>query len=220
MRVKYQENKPIPEGFYLARLDGLEETEHQTYGKSIKWTFTIIEAPSHPEAVNTAVTAMSSMKVSPKSKLFSWLQAFGVILGDNDDFEMDSLLGKLVKVSIKNNIKMAIVDGQERSTTYSNVAALAAYIPQAQSQSVVQQAAVPAQAVPIQAVPIQAAPIQAAPIQADQTQVAPAQADQAAPAQATQAAPAQAAPAQATQTAQTATVVPQQKLANAEDFDF
>jgi len=132
MKVKYSENKPVPEGFYLARLDGLEETMHQQFGKSIKWTFTIIEAPAHPEAVNTTVTAMSSMKVSPKSKLFSWLQAFGIILGDNDNFEMDDLLGKMVKVRIKNNTKVAVVDGQERSTTYSNVDALAAYIPQAQ----------------------------------------------------------------------------------------
>ncbi|KKK63347.1 hypothetical protein LCGC14_2995210 [marine sediment metagenome] len=163
MRVKFQENKPVPEGFYLARVDGLEETVHPQYGKSIKWTFTIIEAPSCPEAVNTTVTAMSSMKVSPKSKLFSWLQAFGVILGADDDFEMDSLLGKMVKVQIKNNTKVAVVDGQERSTTYSNVCALAAYVPQVQ---------------------------QAAPAQAQAA--APAQAQAAAPAQAQAAAPAQA----------------------------
>ena len=105
MKVKYQENKPVPEGFYLARLDGLEETVHAQFGKSIKWTFTITEAPTAPEVVNSTVTAMSSMKVSPKSKLFSWLQAFGVILGDNDNFEMDDLLGRMVKVHIKNNTK-------------------------------------------------------------------------------------------------------------------
>ena len=162
MRVKFQENKPVPEGFYLARVDGLEETVHPQYGKSIKWTFTIIEAPAHPDAVNTTVTAMSSMKVSPKSKLFSWLQAFGIILGDNDDFEMDSLLGKMVKVRIKNNTKVAVVDGQERSTTYSNVDALAAYIPQAQQATpapTAQPAAAPAQ----EAAPVQAAPAQTAP---------------------------------------------------------
>ena len=166
MKVRFQENKPVTEGFYLARLDGLEETEHPQYGKSIKWLFTIIEAPNNPEAVNTTVTAMSSMKVSPKSKLFTWLQAFGVILGADEDFEMDSLLSKKVKVRIKNNTKTSVIDGQERSTTYSNVDALAAYIPQAQQTTptpttptpTAQPAAVPAQtAQPTQTTPAPAA---------------------------------------------------------------
>ena len=155
MRVKFQESKPIPEGFYLARLDGLEETTHPQYGKNIKWVFTIIEAPNCPDAINTTVTAMSSMKVSPKSKLFSWLQAFGVILGADEDFEMDSLLSKKVKVHIKNNTKTSVVDGQDRTTTYSNVDALAAYIPQAQAQ---EQQATSAPAAQPAAAPVQTTP--------------------------------------------------------------
>jgi len=166
MRVKFQENKPVKEGFYLARLDSLEETVHPQYGKSIKWTFTIIEAPNQPDALNTTVTAMSSMKVSPKSKLFTWLQAFGVILGDNDDFEMDSLLGKKVKVRIKNNTKTSVVDNQERTTTYSNVDALAMYNPQEQQTApapTAQPAVAPTQVAPTQVAPTQVAPTVAQP---------------------------------------------------------
>ena len=144
MKVKFQENKPVQEGFYLARLDGLEETMHPQYGQNIKWIFTIIEAPNNPEAVNTTVTAMSSMKVSPKSKLFSWLQAFGIILGTDEDFEMNSLLGKMVKVRIKNNTKTTMIDGQERAVTYSNVDALAAYVPQAATPTAAATPATPA----------------------------------------------------------------------------
>ena len=148
MKVRYQESKPVPEGFYLARLDGLEETMHQTYGASIKWTFTIVEPT---EYANTTVTAMSSQKVSPKSKLYSWLQAFGINLGTDDDFELNNLLGKMIKVRIKNNTKSSIVDGQERVTTYSNVDALSQYIPaQAPTQAPTQAPAqAPAQAAPV-----------------------------------------------------------------------
>lgn len=157
MRVRFQESKPVTEGFYLARLDGLEETMHAQYGKNIKWTFTIIEAPNQPDALNTTVTAMSSMKVSPKSKLFLWLQAFDVILGDNDDFEMDSLLGKTVKVRIKNNTKTTVVDGRESTTTYSNVDALAKYVPQAQ-QATPAPTTQPTQVAPTQVAPTVAQP--------------------------------------------------------------
>lgn len=133
MKVKYTENKPIPEGYYVARVDGIEETTHPQFGPSIKWTFTIMEPQQH---ANTTVTAMSSIKVSPKSKLFAWLQAFGIILGaDDQEFEMDSLLGKWCRVRVKNNEKKSVVEGQERTTTFSNVHALAAYIPTAASQT-------------------------------------------------------------------------------------
>jgi len=143
MKVRYTENKAIPEGFYLARVDALEEADSQ-FGDSIKWTFTILEPQDY---TNSNVTAMCSFKVSPKSKLFAWLQAFGVIMGaDGEEFEMDSLLGKQCRVRIKNTTKTSVIEGKERSITYSNVDAVAAYIPPTSAST-----PAPAQAAPAQA---------------------------------------------------------------------
>jgi hypothetical protein len=125
MKVRYTETKAIPEGFYLARVDALEKADSQ-FGDSIKWTFTILE----PQAqANSTVTAMCSFKVSPKSKLFAWLQAFGTILSNGEEFEMDSLLGRTCRVRIKNTTKVSVVEGKEQSITYSNVDAIAAHTP-------------------------------------------------------------------------------------------
>ena len=195
MKVRHQENKPIPEGFYLAQLDSLEETNHATFGANIKWSFVIKESPNDPSAVGTTVTGMSSMKVSPKSKMFSWLQAFGVILGGNDEFELDDLIGRMVKVQITNNVKPSMVDGQERTTTYSNVTALAAYIPD-QTQAVP-----PPVATAPAAAPATAAPAVAAPAAAQVASPSPA-------------------PATATAVQGTAAVVDPQALNADEDFGF
>ena len=154
MKVKYTETKAIPEGFYRARVDALEKADSQ-FGDSIKWTFTILDPQKY---ANSNVTAMCSFKVSPKSKLFAWLQAFGIIMGaDGEEFEMDSLLGKQCRVRIKNTTKVSVVEGKETSITYSNVDAVAAYIPSTKVSTPVQ--ATPAQATPAQAaVPAQATP--------------------------------------------------------------
>lgn len=126
LRIKYTEQKPVPEGYYVARLDGLEPVTNQ-FGDSVKWTFTI-QAPA--DFVGTQVTGMSSTKVSPKSKMFAWLQAFGVVLNPDDEFDVETLLGKLCQVRIVNKSKTTVKDGREQSTTFSNVDAIAAYIPQ------------------------------------------------------------------------------------------
>ena len=124
--VKFQESKPIPEGIYVARVDGLVTVNHETYGEGIKWTFTVQD--TRPEVHGASVTAMCSTKVSPKSKLFSWLQAFGIILDVDQQFDIESLLGQVCKVRVKNNTQTKVVNGVERSITYSNVDGLAAYV--------------------------------------------------------------------------------------------
>jgi len=146
MKVKYQDNKPVPEGFYLGQLDGLEPTVHAQYGDNIKWSFTIIESREHPEVVGSTITGMTSTKVSPKSKMFAWLQAFGVIMGESEEFEMDTLLGQRVKLKVENTTKKSVVDGRDHEITYSNVKALAAY-----NASLQQPAAAPPTAAPVPA---------------------------------------------------------------------
>lgn len=128
LRIKYTEQKAVPEGFYVARLDGLESVTNQ-FGDSVKWTFTI-QAPQ--DYVGVQVTAMSSTKVSPKSKMFGWLQAFGVILNPDEEFDIETLLGKVCRIRVKNREKKTSVDGKERVTVFSNVDAIAAYVPSAQ----------------------------------------------------------------------------------------
>jgi len=129
--IKYQESKPVPEGVYVARVDGFTPVEHKQYGDSIKWLFTLQD--SRPEINGNTVSAFSSTKVSPKSKLFSWLQAFGVMLDVDQQFDVEQLLGRLCRVRIKNNTQNKIVNGVEKAITYSNVEAIAAYNPPAQN---------------------------------------------------------------------------------------
>ncbi len=125
LRIKYTEQKPVPEGFYVARLDGLEPVTNN-FGDSVKWTFTI-QMPQ--EYVGVQVTGMSSTKVSPKSKMFGWLQAFGVVLNPDEEFDIEVLLGKLCQIRVHNKTKKTVIDGRENTTTYSNVDAVAKYIP-------------------------------------------------------------------------------------------
>jgi len=134
LKIKYTEQKAVPEGYYVARLDGLEPVTNQ-FGDSVKWTFTI-QAPQ--EFVGTQVTGMSSTKVSPKSKMFAWLQAFGVVLNPDEEFDIETLLGKMCQIRTVNKTKTTVKDGHEQTTTFSNVDAVAAYIPPASVQSTAQ----------------------------------------------------------------------------------
>ena len=132
INVRYSENKPVDEGFYRARLDGLDKMQHAQFGAGIKWTFTILEPVKF---ANSTVTTLSSTKASPKSKLFQWLAAgFGIILGPEDQIDLETLLGKTCRIRVKNNVKKIIVEGEEREMTYSNVDAIAADLPQTQVQ--------------------------------------------------------------------------------------
>lgn len=135
IKIKYAEMKPVPEGQYVARLDGLEPIT-STYGDSVKWTFTIQSPAEH---AGSQVTALSSTKVSPKSKMFGWLQAFGVMMKPDEEFDLEQLLGKFCIVRIVNNTKITNVNGQQRDVTFSNVDAIMAYIPPQQNQPPQQQ---------------------------------------------------------------------------------
>ena len=72
--AQYHEHKPVPQGIYHARVDKVEP--HQSkFGEMVRWTFTIIDV-TKPDVVNTAVSGLTSTKISSKSKLYTWLQAF------------------------------------------------------------------------------------------------------------------------------------------------
>jgi hypothetical protein len=125
IKIRYAEQKPVPEGIYVARLDGLEPVTNQ-FGESIKWVFTI-QSPT--EYVGNQVTGLSSTKASPKSKMYAWLQAFGVVLNPDDTFDIETLLGRTCRIRTKNRQKTTIVNNQEHTAIFSNVDAVAAYIP-------------------------------------------------------------------------------------------
>lgn len=124
--VKYAENKTVPEGEYVAKLSNLEMTNHPQYGDSIRWSFELI-SPAEHAGVN--VTAMSSTKVSPKSKIFSWASAFGMKLVPGEDLDLETLLGKKIKVRVKNKVVTKNVEGKDVTLTFSNVDALSPYVP-------------------------------------------------------------------------------------------
>ena len=82
--AQYHEHKPVPQGIYHARVDKVEP--HQSkFGEMVRWTFTIIDV-TKPDVVNTAVSGLTSTKISSKSKLYTWLQAFGVLLEQGEQY--------------------------------------------------------------------------------------------------------------------------------------
>jgi len=121
--VKYSETKSVPEGIYVVKLTKLEPTTHPQWGDSIRWTFDISEG----DHTGTAVTAMSSTKVSPKSKIFGWVQAFGHLMDPGEEFDLTQLIGKTVRARIINKKQSKVVDGRSVEMTFSNVDALAPY---------------------------------------------------------------------------------------------
>jgi len=124
--VKYSENKSVPEGVYDAKLTKLTSQTHSQYGENILWNFDIINGPH----TGTSLTALSSTKVSPKSKIFSWVQAFGVRLVPGEEFDLESLIGKAVRVRVINKIQTKMVEGKAMELTFSNVDALAPLVAQ------------------------------------------------------------------------------------------
>lgn len=123
--VKYNENKPVPEDIYLAKLTNLDSTSSDKYGAGIRWSFEIIDGPE----AGTTVTALSSTKVSPTSKIFSWMSAFGEHLTPGQDVDLESYIGRKVKIRVKNKTNTKTVEGNTVTTTFSNVDALSAYVP-------------------------------------------------------------------------------------------
>ena len=106
LTVKYTKNEAVPESTYRARLDGVKQVNNQ-FGDSIQWTFTIVEPAEH---ANKTVTGMTSTKLSAKSKMYGWLQAFGVSVGPNDAVDLESLLGRTCRIKIKNNTKSQTIN--------------------------------------------------------------------------------------------------------------
>jgi hypothetical protein len=143
--VKYAENKAVPEGPYVARLTNLEPQSHAQWGDGIRWSFEILEPAEH---AGITVTAMSSTKVSPKSKIFSWVQSFGVSLQPGEEVDLESLIGKKVRVRVKNKTQTKNVEGKPVELTFSNVDALAPYTPPAAATA--QTAPVPTAAAPVE----------------------------------------------------------------------
>ena len=122
LNVTFTKNKTVPEQVYVAKLMDLEEQMHPQYGAGIRWTF---EIQDHPEHAGTSVTGMSSTKVSPKSKIFTWARAFGVTLVQGESFDLESFLGQSVRIKVKNKTQTKIVEGAEVTQTFSNVEKLA-----------------------------------------------------------------------------------------------
>jgi len=124
--IKYSEGRAVPEGVYVAKVVNLEPQHHSQYGDGIKWSFEIMH---DAENEGVQVTAISSLKVSPKSKLYSWVRAFGITLVPGEDFDLESLLGKVVRIKVENKVQSKLVDGKTSELTFSNVVAVAPYTP-------------------------------------------------------------------------------------------
>lgn len=107
---------PVPVGKYIAQFMGASEKSGQ-YGPMIQWNFQIVDS-NYPHLFGMTTSGISSTKASPGSKLYKWLQkGFGIELAPGQQFSMDQLDGRYVRVKIEEN-------GE-----YTNVVALAGYDP-------------------------------------------------------------------------------------------
>jgi len=141
--IKYSEAKAVPEGMYVVKLTKLEPQTHAQWGEGIKWNFEITEG----EHAGVNITAISSTKVSPKSKIFSWVQSFGITLEAGQEFDLEELIGRVVHAKVQNKSTSKMVDGRSVEMTFSNVVDVGPYHAPATPQPS-EEGATPSEAVP------------------------------------------------------------------------
>lgn len=85
--VEIQQNKTIPDGEYEAILTGVSEFESKN-GPILRFKFDIVE-PGY----ETSVSGICSKLLTPRSKLYKWLQAFNVVLPESGTIDLESFVG-------------------------------------------------------------------------------------------------------------------------------
>lgn len=107
----------VPEDVYKVEVVALLEKQLEWDGQmldKIEITFRILDDPEY-EGVELRGMATLPARLTPKTKLRGWIQTIiGRELGDNEPFDLDTLIGKTCRVRTVN------VEGK-KGGTFSNV---------------------------------------------------------------------------------------------------
>jgi len=101
MKLQFKPSDPMPVGSYLAKVAIVEPTTGQ-YGDQLKFSFDILK----PDAqAGRQLTAWTSARLSPQSKLYKWLTALygdvaAVPLDENMEWDSDDAVGRQVVVDV------------------------------------------------------------------------------------------------------------------------
>jgi hypothetical protein len=110
MGFKIQKAKSIQEGEYNAVLSDVEQAAGQ-FGPCLKFFFRVVDG----EYADTEVSMIRPAKLVPGNKLDKTLQSMGIdTLSIEDEIDVDTLKGKLVKVTVVNKVT-------DRGKVFANV---------------------------------------------------------------------------------------------------
>jgi hypothetical protein len=98
-QVQMTEFEPIPTGVYPAILTEIKAGTNK-FGPVFNWVFKVTQAIGTVKA-GQVVTGMTSQALTTKSKMYQWIQAFGVAnVAVNQNFNTDVLLNKNVAIEV------------------------------------------------------------------------------------------------------------------------
>lgn len=110
--IKKDPSRSIPSGIYDATVIELTATEHPQYGAGVVWTFEVEHRGDRAH-----VTGITSRKLNPKTKMWSWIKAFKIDpLSGPEDFNLKCLIGKKIRIKVEKSVK--------REQQFSNVSEL------------------------------------------------------------------------------------------------
>jgi hypothetical protein len=102
MRVEEQTLTEVPDGLYETIVSGWEETKLE-FGPCLRFKFKITAGP---EAGKT-VSGLAAQTLNPATKLYAWVKAIsGVAPGVGSDVDFQGLIGKPIRVLVKNKNKV------------------------------------------------------------------------------------------------------------------
>lgn len=93
---------PVEEGLYDATITRYEDSEpHAEYGPGVKVFFQIDETDDAGEDGGRELSGLASVKFSEKAKLRLWSEAaIGRKIEPDEEFELDQIVGKRVKIKV------------------------------------------------------------------------------------------------------------------------
>ncbi|MFA5132736.1 MAG: DUF669 domain-containing protein [Candidatus Paceibacterota bacterium] len=97
----------VDPGVYEAIIIAIEEKKGQQGREFLSWKFKIQEPIQNGEPCENDVTINggSPMVFREGDKLDKWLNACGITLEDNDEFDLDAVIGSRVQVVVEKNKK-------------------------------------------------------------------------------------------------------------------
>jgi hypothetical protein len=98
VKLRAEDYVTLPDGVYSVRVTAVEEMVGRDGSAFIRWTFEVV---NDPEYGGTALTAVSSLRLTPKSKTRQFCEALlGRRLERGEEVELDDLVGRTALANV------------------------------------------------------------------------------------------------------------------------